>query len=88
MDTNIENYSTDEILDIIKIDKGYNFEMLYGKIKFILSNLNDEENNNLYKFFIQCFKKITDENKMKIPHRILKEFELIDPNLIDLNLRC
>jgi len=86
MDTNIENYSTDEILDIIKIDKGYNFEMLYGKIKFILSNLNDEENNNLYKFFIQCFKKITDENEMKIPHRILKEFELIDPNTIDPNL--
>lgn len=74
MDTNIDNYSTQEIIKIIKLEDKCDLETLYTKIKHIISNVNNSNADNtdeLKHFFANCFNKVSKNMNLVVPDYML-----------------
>jgi len=71
MDTNIANYSSEEIIKIIKLENKWDLETLYSKTEKIIRNISENENNEnideLTKFFAACFEKVTKSMNLIVP---------------------
>jgi hypothetical protein len=83
MDTNIENYSPDEIIKIIKVGDNYDLETLFSKTEKIINDIenSDAENSNeLTKFFRDCFNKVTKSLDYVVPEYMLINLGLKSPN--------
>ena len=83
MDTNIENYSPNEIIKIIKVGDNYDLETLYSKTEKIINDIenSDAENSNeLTKFFRECFNKVTKSMDYVVPEYMLINLGLKSPN--------
>ena len=91
MDTDINNYSIDEIFSIIKVDKDCKLEQLYDTVKGAMKKIEDSEGDNTYEykhFFRECFKKIVMKQGLTVPDYVYKELGIIklDAKLPEVNL--
>lgn len=84
MDTNIENYSPEEIIKIIKLENNCDLETLYSKTKKIIRNIGDDEAENTVKlknFFGACFEKVTKSMNYMVPEYMLVNLGLKPQNM-------
>ncbi|MHA2082398.1 MAG: hypothetical protein ACXABD_01455 [Candidatus Thorarchaeota archaeon] len=83
MDTDINNYTTPEIVDIVKIHEDFDFETLYERINKILAELKisgADPSQDLRKFFIGCFDRLSKSKHFAVPENILLEYGMIKLN--------
>ena len=91
MDTDINNYSIDEIFSIIKVDKDCKLEQLYDTVKSAMNKIESSDGINTYEykhFFRECFKKIVMKQGLNVPDYIYKDLGIIklDAKIPDVNL--
>ena len=80
MDTNVNNYTIDEIFSIMKVNKECKLEELYDATKNIMKKLEDSNKENIYEykhFFRECFKKIIFKQGLSVPDYIYKSLGII-----------
>ena len=63
MDTNIDNYSNEELLEIIGLDGITHKKVIEYKINDIISRLHKRDNNNFLEFFKNVKDRFLNENK-------------------------
>ena len=63
MDTNIDNYSNEELLEIIGLDGITDKKVIENKINDIISRLHKRDNNNFLEFFKNVKDRFLNENK-------------------------
>ena len=79
MDTNIENYSSEELIKIIKLEDKCDLDTLYKKITKIIydiENSSTPNGNELKNFFANCFKKVTKSLDFVVPSYMFEELGL------------
>ena len=62
MDTNIDNYSDEELLEIIGLDGITDKKVIKNKINDIISRLQKRDNNNFLEFFKNVKNRLLNEN--------------------------
>ena len=83
MDTDINNYTTPEIVDIVKIHEDFDLDALYERTTKILAELDSsgaDPSHHLRKFFIGCFERLSKSKRFAIPEKILLEFGIVTRN--------